>query len=366
MVYIGGDMSNIVPFNEKEMEVTGIFPNIMGMPPFPRFNMPVSPKENFFLAYKGEKPCWFPNVIDVPGTLGGLRPRIMPDNIVCGLVVDGESQLTPKDFSGKGWFDTEWVYVESAGGAIVKPGKPQLPDANDWEKIAKFPDIESYDWKASADANKNFIDRTRMVEVCMLCGFYERLMAFMDVENAVIALIDEDQKSAVHAFFDRLCILYDAVIGKFKKHYNPDIILMHDDWGHERSTFFSPDTYEEMILPYITRLVESCHKRGILYEQHSCGKIERFVPFMIKAGIDIWQGQDMNDKDTLIDKYGKDIFLGVTVPLLPPGTPEEEQYKNVETFINKYKGKRMFATVYPFDKTYEYLYKQSRIAFSGD
>jgi uroporphyrinogen-III decarboxylase len=198
----------------------------------------------------------------------------------------------------------------------------------------------------------------------MLCGFYERLISLMDVANAVVALIDEDQKSAVHALFDRLCILYDSLIEKYKKYYNPDIILMHDDWGHQHSTFFSPETYEEMILPYITRLVESCHKRGILYEQHSCGKNERLVPYMVKAGIDIWQGQDMNDKAMLVDKYGKDIFLGVTVPILPPGTSDEEQYKNAEAFVNQYKGKRMFATVMAFDRTYEYVYKLGRIACS--
>ena len=38
----------------------------------------------------------------------------------------------------------------------------------------------------------------------------------MEFENAALALIDDDEKEAVHRLFDKLCDLYDALFEKYK------------------------------------------------------------------------------------------------------------------------------------------------------
>ena len=348
-----------VPFNEKELEVVGKFALRHGSE-INKYNTPVTQKENLLRALRKEEPLWTP----ISDSIQTFRPRIMPDNVVCGLVTDGEPPMSVSDYSGKGWFGTEWLYVEKVGGATVKPGAPQITDINKWEEVLVFPDIESYDWEASAKANEDWFSRDRAVEVVMLCGIFERLMSLMDVSNAAIALIDDDQKPAVHALFSRLCDFYDTVIEKYHKYYKPDIVLMHDDWGHQRSSFFSVDTHEEMILPYITRIVESCHKRGMFYEQHSCGKIETMVPHMIKAGIDIWQGQDMNDKAELVNKYGDDILISVGPGRAMQQMPEEDQLRIAEEVFEKMKGKRYIAGIIGTEKTNQRFYKLSRMSYS--
>ena len=39
-------------------------------------------------------------------------------------------------------------------------------------------------------------------------GCYERLIAFMEFEGAIMALFDEDSQPEVHAFFDKLTDFY--------------------------------------------------------------------------------------------------------------------------------------------------------------
>ena len=162
-------------------------------------------------------------------------------------------------------------------------------------------------------------------------------MSLLGVEEAAMALIDEDDKEDVKEFFDALCVFYDKLIDKYKTYFNPDIILFHDDWGTQRSPFFSAATTREMFLPYLSRLVESCHSRGIIFELHSCGFNEPNVPVMLEAGVDIWTGQQMNDTKKLIELYGDKLLFQVEAPVFLPGTPKEEIVKTAEAFFENYK-----------------------------
>ncbi len=355
---------NNIKFDEKELNVVGQCTNIFQRPGFlymPKLDTVITQKENFEIFLKREVPYWMPFYSNVQS----MRPRIMPDNVVCGLVQDGEEILGHQDFSGKGWFDLDWVYVEHVGGATVRPGNPKIKDISKWKEIIKFPDIDSYDWEHSAEVNKKWFEEDRLLECCMLCGFWERLISLMDVENAAVALIDEDEQEYVHELFDKLCDLYDKVIDKFQKYYNADIILMHDDWGTQKSTFFSEDTLQEMILPYMKRVVESCHKRGMKFQLHSCGKIETFVPDMIDIGVDMWWGQDLNDKATLAKKYGKYLAMTVDEPIILPTMSDEEVQKITYDFFETYKDLRVFVLpTSPDERFVKELYKLSREYYS--
>lgn len=356
---------NNIKFDEKELDIVGYCSNIFQMPNFlyvPRLNTPITQKENSQLMLDNKVPYWMPFYSDIQS----MRPRIMPDNVVCGLVQDGEKMLCTKDFSGKGWFDLQWIYVEHVGGATVRPGNPKIKDISKWKDNIEFPDIDSYDWEKSANANSTWFDDERLLEGCILCGLWERLISFMDVENAAIALIDEDEQEYVHEIFDKLCNLYDKVIDKFKTYYNTDIILMHDDWGTQNSTFFSSETLQEMILPYMKRIVDSCHKRGMKFHLHSCGKIEKFVPYMVEIGIDLWWGQDINDIVTLSRKYGRDLVMAVSSPIILPEISDDKVKEITQDFFNVYKDLRVHVLSRSSDERFfKELYRLSRKYYSN-
>ena len=214
-------------------------------------------------------------------------------------------------------FGIEWVYVPVAGGSMVKPGNPLLKDANEWKEKLVWPDIDSWDWESSAK-NINLSSSDQFNMAWFLNGWFERLISFMDFDNAVVALIDEDQKDAVKELFDRLSDLYIRIIDKYLEYFpGIDGFCIHDDWGAQKDTFFSPDTAMEMIVPAMKKVTDYLHSKGLIAELHSCGMLEKQVPSIIAAGWDTWTPQAMNDTQKIYELYGDQIIIGVRINSLP-------------------------------------------------
>ena len=96
-------------------------------------------------------------------------------------------------------------------------------------------------------------------------------------------------------------------------HIHPDALFHHDDWGTQKSSFMSPDMFEEFYVPAYKEVYGYWHSRGVeVVVHHSDSYAENLVPAMIDIGIDIWQGcMTTNDLVGLIDKYGEKIsFMG--------------------------------------------------------
>lgn len=326
------DIQKLLKKYEEELKTIGEFQIAPGCwSPGPIINSPITARENFLRFGRREKPMFMPFDTDEVTT----SPAVFPDAVARGFCVDNVG-LPPEGPGGKDMFGVEWVFIEQAGGSMVKPGNPTLEDVCDWESVIHFPNPDDWDWKGSAKANRALYGDAYATDVWIMNGLFERLISWMDFEGAAMALIDEDCEEELHRLFDRLTCLYEDMIGRIKKYFNPDILYFHDDWGSQRSPFFSPDTCREKIMPYLKRVVAAAHNNGMLFNFHSCGCIGQLVPVMIEAGVDIWGGQPMNDYKAIYDKYGKDIALEIAVT--PPGvdSTEEEVIASVQDFLEKY------------------------------
>ena len=172
-----------IPFDEKELEVIGGVPSFMGTMN-PVYNFPVTMKENMRKAVMEKRPMWMPTDIENMT----FCPSVIPDNIARGFVIEGKP-LPREQFGGPDMFGVEWVYIDVAGGSMVKPGTPLLEDANDWKEKIVFPDIDSWDWEGSAALNKEFLESNRFNELMLLNGcWFERLISFMDFEEAAVTI----------------------------------------------------------------------------------------------------------------------------------------------------------------------------------
>jgi len=121
-----------------------------------------------------------------------------------------------------------------------------------------------------------------------------------------------------------------------------DAILVHDDWCHANGPFFSEQVARDLLLLHKKRLVESCHKRGLYYEQHSCGNNERFIDLYVEAGVDLYCPQDINDFDALLAKTrGSNLVIGMPDAYLPEGATTEEKEAAAESWFEKYKDDRI-------------------------
>jgi hypothetical protein len=358
---------SIPKFDPKELNVIFEMPANPIMPGMKIYDYPVTTKENCKAAYK-RKPYW--------QMLGNIEsktftPRILPDNVARAFVFEA-TPFDPMKGGGKDMFGIEWEYVPQVGGSMVRPGKPFAEDAGELLEKVKWPDIDSWDWEGSAKENKDFLTDNTFNLCWFQTGFYERLIAFMDFENAIMAIFDEDQQDAVHAFFDKLTELYIRIFDKFMTYFpGIDGFYIHDDWGSQKETFFSPAVAEEMIVPYMRRVTDFIHSKGRFCELHSCGQLLKQVPNMIKAGWDAWGGQAMNDTQKIYELYGDQILVGVIPdPFDPAATSEDEQRSRAREYADKFcnKDKPSFFNFngmkYMTPAFREELYRQSRINYS--
>ncbi|MDR0905897.1 MAG: methyltransferase [Oscillospiraceae bacterium] len=314
----------IPKFDPKELKVVSEKASFMPGAGIPIYDFPVTPREAYRALYEG-KPIWQMTGLEYQM----FAPRVNPDNIARAMVIDG-SPFTGAPTGGKDMFGIDWEFVPSVGGSIVHPGKPLFTDANDWEKKIVWPDVDSWNWKENGEQNKAFLSDTYWNQCWFQNGWFERLISFMDFEPALMALFDEDQQDATKAFFDKLADLYIDILDHHF-HYFPQIdeMYMHDDWGSQKETFFSPALCAEMIVPSMKKVTDFIHSTGRFAQLHSCGQIYKQVPNMAAAGWDAWSGQAMNDSQKIYNDFGDKLLIGVSPDVFDPTTADEDEQRAV-------------------------------------
>lgn len=249
-----------------------------------------------------------------------FTPHIIPDDIARGFVFEAESAKYPEK-GGPDMFGVEWEWIEQAGGSMVRPGVPFLEEIEDWYDKIVWPDVDSWDWEGCAKANNGtYLKPENFNQMWFHTGYFERLIALMEFENALMAIFDEDSQEHVHKFFEKLTDLYIDIFDHVSRYF-PDVnaVFFHDDWGSQKETFFSPALVEEMIVPYMRRLTDFLHSKNIFCEFHSCGNNYKQVPNMIKAGWDMWSPQLMNDCYKIYDDFGDKLIIAT----FPMNIPED-------------------------------------------
>jgi len=368
----------VKPFDPKELEKVEF--EMFGMK-ISNFSYPLQQKEHETLVFQ-RKP-WWQATQATDATM--FTPDVVPDNVARALVMEGgmPRQFADHDIN-KDMFGVEWEYIATVGGSMVRPGKPFLEDIEEWYDKVTFPDIESWDWAGSAAKNNGtYLNDNTFAQIWFQTGFFERLIALLEFENAAVAILDEDSQEHVHKFFEKLTDLYIRIFDKIINTYKaPDgtsyikAVFFHDDWGSQKAPFFSPDVCEEMIVPYMRKLTDYLHSNGIFCELHSCGNNYLQIPNMIKAGWDAWAPQLMNDSYKIYDDYGDKLLIATFPQGIPSAEelaklPEEEIRQAARDYANKtcVAGKSSFYNYYAasylqIPEFKEELYKQSRINYA--
>lgn len=224
-----------------------------------------------------------------------------------------------------------------------------LDDVTEWKKKVRFPDAGKFDWEESARADLHGEDRDRLlVEYGCGNGVFERLVALMGFENALIALVTEPE--ACNEFFKAVTDFKIECSEKVAKYYHPDTFTNYDDIATQRALFMSPDVYRSLIKPHHKRLYDAAGSFGMIPIQHTCGHAEILIEDFIEAGARGWTSvQPVNDISDLLLKYGDQITLwggyDSTGEPAMPDAPEETARKEIRRCLDtygKYKGYILF------------------------
>lgn len=254
-------------------------------------DLPCSPRENMKLLLEHKIPRYLP--------MSGDTYPITPD-IICERSYDNKT--------GPDWFGCNWTFEPGIGAPIVKPGDEMLDSIKGWQEKISFPDLESLDWKECAEGLAPYYDENRMSDWWFQVGLFERLHSLMGMQNALEALIiNEDE---VAEFFDALTEHKIAVIRKLTSHFPVEMICYHDDWGFNKNGFIPPEIFKHLIAPNLKKIVKAAHEGGAYFNMHSDGKIDAYIPYMIEAGVDMWNpAQSVNDLASVKREYGDRLVI---------------------------------------------------------
>lgn len=109
-----------------------------------------------------------------------------------------------------------------------------------------------------------------------------------------------------------------------------DAIFFGNDFGSQQDLLISPALFERFVMKYFVLFTDQAKRHGLKVVLHSCGAINRAIPYLIEAGVDALHpiqalARDM-DAEGLARRYnGKIVFIGGvdTQRLLPFGTPQQ-------------------------------------------
>ena len=326
-------------FDKCELEATGFYPAVgeyYGYGPDyvvlgPKYQFPATPKENFMLFMNRKEFYWVPNDMN---DINLICPDVVPDFPACGL------------WGGIDSFGVTWIPTkpEEFLPSFVKPGDPLLKDIEDWKNVIQIPDVDSWDWEASGKMYMEGLDPDRPNVGVILSGFFERLISLMDFEEAAVSLVSYPEET--NELMEVFCDFNISVLEHYKKYYNIDAVLIHDDWGAQRAPFFSRATLQNTILPHFTRFNKRAHELNVFTIHHCCGCSGPFIEDMIACGSDMWQVQGNANPNLLelMEKYGDQILFdpyGCAVPA-EMTDPEEVRHFIEAEYKREASSKRAF------------------------
>ena len=178
------------------------------------------------------------------------------------------------------------------------------------------------------------IDKTIAAGQAVFSGtwspFFHNASDFFGMENYFIKM--HTDPAVVDAVTRHIVDFYLEINEKlFKLAGNKiDAFFFGNDFGSQLDLLISPEHFDRFVMPYFLELTDQAHSYGYNVVLHSCGSIDRVIPRLIDAGVEMLhpiQAMARNmDAESLAKKYnGKIAFLGGidTQRILPFGTPGE-------------------------------------------
>jgi len=259
----------------------------------------INEKEDMLKVYRHEIPEGLPHLLG-PGVY-----FLAPQN--------GFHERPAGGKGGYDWFGVKWTYIEGDLAPVPDSTAALIcDDIYDWKGKIIFPDLEAWDWeKAVVIDHVADIDReNKMLYTSSLSGFFERMHMLMGFENALCSLLTnpDETKEFLDAMTEFKCI----ELTKIKEYYNPDVLNFHDDYGTQKGLFFSPELWRTFFKPQLKKVVEHCHNLGMIFELHSCGRIDDIIEDICEIGVDCLQCMDINDVVAAKKKTGKAMAYGVS------------------------------------------------------
>ena len=232
------------------------------------------------------------------------------------------------------WTKTDTPMFDVLGGK----NRTSLSEGGVFAETEDIAEVEAFHWpdRQYIDFSETLkeIDKTVEAGQAVLSGtwscFFHIACDFFGMENYFIkmhtdpAVVDTVTRHVVDFYLEINEKLFDLAGNKI------DAFFFGNDFGSQLDLLISPEHFDRFVMPYFREFTDQAHRHGYKVVLHSCGSIDRVIPRLIDAGVEVLhpiQAMAKNmDAESLAKKYnGKIVFLGGvdTQRILPFGTPDD-------------------------------------------
>ena len=240
----------------------------------------LTPKENFLELLKGGQPDHLVNQYEPFAFV------LFEDPVLLAY----EFNRIPGQDVKDGWGTViRWKAGEHAGMPWITEENKVCPDITQWRKYLKAPDLTaSFDWSVAKAAASKIDRKEHLVTTAMVTGLFERSHFLMGFEDTLMNFMLEPE--AMHEVLDYI-LDYKLEYAKVViDNVQPDVMLLHDDWGAKTRMFMSPEVWREFFKPRVAKLHKYIKDRGVLTLFHADSYLANIIEDMAEVDIDIWQG----------------------------------------------------------------------------
>jgi hypothetical protein len=282
-------------------------------------------KQNFLETIHGGKPDRFVNQYEFMELIFGADP-----------IGRNSPYPAPGQTLVNSWGVTySWPEGTPGGFPVHDAAHKVVKDVTKWRDTVHAPNIvyPESEWVDARKAAAEIVKKEIYAAYMVAPGIFEQCHNLMGIDDCLVNLYEEpDAMKELIAYITNFELtLAEELTSKM----GLNLIFHHDDWGSQISTFFSPDMFREFFLDSYKKIYGFYKAHGVeIIVHHADSYAATLVPYMIEAGIDVWQGcLSTNNVPELVKKYGPKIsFMGdLNNGVLDKGdVTDEEIRKEVE------------------------------------
>ena len=287
----------------------------------------VTERENVLLVFHHQVPYWIPLQTDALYYVG---------NFTCSERAQRGRAINDTDRLDE--FGVVWSFKDKEPVVAVNHSR-RLEDICDWERVVTFPDVDDWPWQDLADYELRNYDGTKAINFFCEEGLFDRLVALMGYENALVSLLAEPE--ACEDFFTAMEEYKIKLVNYAARYFHPDVFMYTDDIATARGLFMSPDTYRALLKPHQARIIDAIKNAGMIPEQHTCGKCDSVMEDYVELGVESFTpAQACNDLQKIKELYGDRLTLvggfDSQGPASVPFATEEDLRAEARRIIDEY------------------------------
>ena len=236
----------------------------------------MTPRENVMAVFNRQQPDYY----------GDFMPALefVPDPVFLRdrIPQDGEHH---KDSWG-----TVYCFKPGTPGAhpVVNDETAVIKNIENWKNELKVPTLDDLDWSDAIDLAAKVDRNEKFCATFCSGGLFERSHHLMGMQTALVNYMQYPDEMA--GILRQIADFKIEYLKLAAKHFQPDIVFFHDDWGTKLNVFLPPEVWRELIKPLHTEIIKTAHECGIMFMHHADCVCQPLVEDMVEMGIDVWQG----------------------------------------------------------------------------